>query len=258
MIDYDGTLPKSTKNAISKARENGNLAVIVTGRSRSHIEEPILEIGLDGMIGGNGAYIELNNKVIKDETIPVEDVKRIVDYLNQQHLEYYIEANDGLYGSQNFKVRGVDALKQYGMKNPDVMEIYPTMIFPKNLYVENVTKINYILESYQNYLDFKEAFPEYKDLTWGEKGEKAIFCDCALKYIDKQKAIKETIDYLKINQENIYAFGDAEVDIPMFKIAGNSICVGNGREKAKKQASYVTKTVSEDGIEYALKHFKII
>lgn len=144
------------------------------------------------------------------------------------------------------------------MKNPDVMEIYPTMIFPKNLYVENVTKINYILESYQNYLDFKEAFPEYKDLTWGEKGEKAIFCDCALKHIDKQKAIKETIDYLKINQENIYAFGDAEVDIPMFKIAGTSICVGNGREKAKKQASYVTKTVSEDGIEYALKHFKII
>ena len=33
LIDYDGTLPKSTKNAISKARENGNLAVIVTGRS---------------------------------------------------------------------------------------------------------------------------------------------------------------------------------------------------------------------------------
>ena len=63
LIDYDGTLPKSTKNAISKARENGNLAVIVTGRSRSHIEEPILEIGFDGIVGGNGAYIELNNKM---------------------------------------------------------------------------------------------------------------------------------------------------------------------------------------------------
>lgn len=62
------------------------------------------------------------------------------------------------------------------------------MIFPKNLYVENVTKINYILESYQNYLDFKEAFPEYKDLTWGGKGEKSIFGDRALKHIDKQKS----------------------------------------------------------------------
>ena len=155
-----------------KARENGHLAVIVTGRSRSHIEEPILDIGFDGMIGGNGAYIELDNKVIKDETIQVEDVKRIVDYLNQHHLEYYIEANDGLYGSLNFKVHGVEALRQYGMKDPDVMEIYPAMTFPKCLYVENVTKINYILESYQDYLDFKEAFPEFKDLTWGGKREK--------------------------------------------------------------------------------------
>ena len=49
LIDYDGTLPESTKRAISKARENGHLAVIVTGRSRSHIEEPILDIGFDGI-----------------------------------------------------------------------------------------------------------------------------------------------------------------------------------------------------------------
>ena len=59
-------------------------------------------------------------------------------------------------------------------------------------------------------------FPEFKDLTWGGKGEKAIFGDCALKHIDKQEAIKELIDYLKIDQEDIIAFGDAEVDIPMF------------------------------------------
>lgn len=144
------------------------------------------------------------------------------------------------------------------MKDPDVLEIYPAMTFPKCLYIENVTKINYILESYQDYLDFKEAFPEFKDLTWGEKGEKAIFGDCALKHIDKQEAIKELIDYLKIDQEDIIAFGDAEVDIPMFDFAGISVCVGNGREEAKKHATYVTKPVSEDGIKYALKHFEII
>ena len=63
---------------------------------------------------------------------------------------------------------------------------------------------------------------------------------------------------LKIDQEDIIAFGDAEVDIPMFDFAGISVCVGNGREEAKKHATYVTKPVSEDGIKYALKHFEII
>lgn len=258
LIDYDGTLPKSTKKAIQQARKNGHLAIIVTGRSKSHIEEPILDIGFDGIIGGNGAYIEFNQNIIKDETIEVKDVKRIVDYLNQHHLEYYIEANDGLYGSKNFKERGVKALQQYGMKNPVVMDIYPAMTFPDNLYVKNVTKINYILENYQDYLDFKEVFPEFKDLTWGGKGENAIFGDCALKHIDKQEAIEELIAYLNIDKENIIAFGDAEVDIPMFEIAQTSVCVGNGRKEAKNKATYVTKPVNEDGIEYALKHFKVI
>ena len=69
---------------------------------------------------------------------------------------------------------------------------------------------------------------------------------------------KELIDYLKIDQEDIIAFGDAEVDIPMFDFAGISVCVGNGREEAKEHATYVTKPVSEDGIKYALKHFEII
>lgn len=32
------------------------------------------------------------------------------------------------------KVCGVEALRQYGMKDPDVMEIYPAMTFPKCLY----------------------------------------------------------------------------------------------------------------------------
>ena len=66
------------------------------------------------------------------------------------------------------------------------------------------------------------------------------------------------IAYLNIDKENIMAFGDAEVDIPMFEIAHISVCVGNGRIEAKNNAIYVTKPVSEDGIEYALKHFKII
>ena len=118
----------------------------------------------------------------------------------------------------------------------------------------------------EEWLDFilkcrrKQDSSDY-DIVMGGVANDKVFNTVELYFdhlIDKQEAIKEIIDYLKINKENIYAFGDAEVDIPMFEIAGTSICVGNGREKAKKQASYVTKPVSEDGIEYALKHFKII
>lgn len=203
------------------------MVFLVTGRSRSHIEKEIIDIDFDGMIGGNGAYIEVKNKVIKERVIDDEDVKRIVDYLESHHLEFFVESHDGLYGSKNYEIRGVEALSRYGIKNPVIREVYPDMTFPASLYQSKVTKINYILESYDDYLQFKDNFPEFKNMTWGGKGETAIF-------------------------------GDAEVDIPMFQYCALSVCMGGGRQAAKEAATYVTDTVKNDGLYKAFQHFQLI
>lgn len=258
LINYNGDLPQSTIEGIQKARKNGHYAVIVTGRSRSHIEKEIIDIGFDGFIGGNGAYIEFHDHIMKEKTISDQDVKRIVDYLEEHHLEFFVEANDGLYGSKNFEIRGVEALRRYGIENPVIREVYLDMTFPQSLYQSHVTKINYILESYQDYLDFQKNFPEFEVRTWGGKGETALFGDVALKGIDKAEAILELADYLGIDQKHRISFGDAEVDIVMFQCTDISVCLGNGRDAAKKAATYVTDTVENDGIYKALQHFYII
>lgn len=258
LINYDGYLPKSVTSAVHQAQKNGHMVFLVTGRSRSHVEKEITDIGFDGMIGGNGAYIEVRDKVIKERVIDDEDVKRIVDYLESHHLEFFIESHDGLYGSKNYEVRGVEALRQYGIKNPVIREVYPDMIFPTSLYQSKVTKINYILESYNDYLQFKENFPEFQNLTWGGQGETAIFGDVALKDIDKSQAIGELLDYLSASQDDTIAFGDAEVDIPMFQYCALSVCMGGGRQAAKEVATYITDTVENDGLYKAFQHFQLI
>lgn len=56
-FDIDGTLvaegthylPQSAVNAIRKARENGHLVFINTGRTRFSIDDFLEEIGFDGM-----------------------------------------------------------------------------------------------------------------------------------------------------------------------------------------------------------------
>lgn len=258
LISYSNVLPESAVMAIHKAQENGHICYIVTGRSRSHIDKEILDIGLNGIVGGNGSYIEVENEIIKNKTIAIDDVKRIVDYLDEHHLEYFVEANDGLYGSHHFETRAVSTLRQYGIKNPVIKEVYPEMTFPQSLYQNNVTKINYILESYKDYLDFKDAFPEFKVTTWGGKGENALFGDCALKGIDKKEAIEQLAKYLEIEKKDIISFGDAEIDIPMFMASGISVCMNSGRNEAKKVASYVTDDVLNDGLYKGFKHFGLI
>ena len=256
LISYDGIVPESCVEAIKQARENGHYVFVVTGRTRNRATVGNIEVS--GMICGNGAYVESEGIIIQDKKLSLEDLSQMTDYLDERNISYFLEGNDGMYGSKYFESVAIPVYEKYGIKNPVIRELYPMMIFPESMHIENITKVNYILNSYQDYLDFKERFSDFKCLTWGGKGEEALFGDCALPGIDKAKAIEMLIDYLGVKKEDIYAFGDADVDIPMFECAGTSICVGGGREAAKKAATYVTDEVVDDGIKNALIHFGLI
>lgn len=257
LSSYDGVVPQSCIDGIQQARDNGHLAFVVTGRTRNRCTVGGIEV--DGCICGNGAYIEAQGKVLKDMKLSLEDTSMIADYLDSHGFDYFMEGNDGLYGSKHFEENAVVTYEKYGIKQPfTIRGIYPLMTFPESMHLENITKINYILHEYDDYTTFKSLYPQFKCLTWGGQGELALFGDCALPGIDKAQAIDELIAYLGYQKEDIYAFGDADVDIPMFQVAGTSICVGEGREGAKKAATYITDNVKDDGIYNALKHFNLI
>lgn len=257
LVSYDGIVPQSCKDALKQAKDHGHYVFVVTGRTKNRATVGNIEVS--GMICGNGAYIECEGKVLKDQKLSLQQVIDITDYLDQHDLCYFMEGNDGLYGSHDFETKAVPAYQKYGHGGtPRIRDIYPMMEFPQSMHQQNITKINYVLNSYQDYLDFKNHFPQFQCLTWGGQSEEALFGDCALPNIDKKTAIEQLIHYLQINKQDIYAFGDAEVDMPMFECAGTSICVGSGREAAKQAADYISDDVKNDGIAKALKHFHII
>ncbi len=56
----------------------------------------------------------------------------------------------------------------------------------------------------------------------------------------------------------IMACGDGGNDIPMLKVAGIGVAMGNASEKVQSVADFVTDTVDNNGLCKALKHFGII
>ncbi|HAE15692.1 MAG TPA: Cof-type HAD-IIB family hydrolase, partial [Erysipelotrichaceae bacterium] len=96
LIDYEAKTPASAKTAIAAARANGHKVYICTGCSKAEIEQRDLP-ELDGMIGGNGAYVEDNGTVVMHQGLSPEDVRHIVDWCNERHLGFYLEANSGMY-----------------------------------------------------------------------------------------------------------------------------------------------------------------
>ena len=81
LVDYHNRIPESAVKAIRQAREKGHLVYVCTGRSKAEMQPELWEIGLDGMIGGNGAYVEDNGHVVMHQGLSKEDVKKEVQHM---------------------------------------------------------------------------------------------------------------------------------------------------------------------------------
>ena len=158
---------ESAVDAIRKARANEHKVYICTGRSKAEVYPNLWEIGLDGMIGGNGSYVEDHGKVVMHQLITKEQCIHVVDWLHAR-------------------------------------DAFPDMIFGGELYRDDVNKISYVLTSYKDFEDAKKEFPDLQNGTWGGAGELAIFGDLGVKGITKAHAVECLLDYLRARHDRIW------------------------------------------------------
>ena len=263
LVDYENNLPKSAVLAIRKARENGYKVYICTGRSEAEVYQNIWDIGLDGMIGGNGSYVKDGSTVVMHQLITTEQCKHIVDWCHSRNLDFYLESNSGLFGSESFEENALPALQEYSSRkgrdtNITVRQIFPDMIFGGELYRGDINKVSFVLNSYQDHLDSIKEFPDLTAGTWGGAGEKALFGDLGVKGISKKHAVDVLLEHLGASKEDTIAFGDAKVDIPMFEACGYSVAMGSGGEECKEAADYITDDVDKDGLYKAFEYLGLI
>ena len=269
LIDYEAKLPLSAEKAVNMARENGHLVYICTGCSKAEIlQRDFRTMKLDGMIGANGGYVEDNGEVLLHQSISLEDVRHIVDWCNQRHIGFYLEANSGMYINDYFLTDGPEAMAKYvlgkGKKIEDIEAFKSNSVnqyihLPtQQLYRDDVNKVSFVLHSYQDHLDSIKEFPDLIANTWGGKDEQALFGDLGPKGITKRHAIEVLLNHLKMDASDAIAFGDAKIDLSMFECCGYNVAMGNGGKEIKEAADYITTDVNDDGLYNAFKYLKLI
>lgn len=209
------------------------------------------------MIGGNGSYVEHHGQVLMHELISKEDTAKVVDWLTERYLAFYLESNNGLFASSDFQERARETLKTYaiqkGQSEESVAGKKPEYFlhglqYGGELYRDDLNKVSFVLESYQDHLDSKEAFPQLEAHTWGGRGEIALFGDLGVKDINKAHAIDVLLEYLGAKRSDTIAFGDAKIDIPMLKYCELGVAMGNGGPEILAMADFVTDDVESDGL----------
>lgn len=237
-----------------------------TGRSKAENPQEIWDIGFDGMIGGNGCYVESDGEVVMHQLITADQCRHIVDWLHGRGLEFYLESNNGLFASEHFREAAAPVMTLYakgkGASDEDAQSsahaFMDTLTYGAELYRDDLNKVSFILSSYQDHLDSVDEFPDLVARTWGGKGEHALFGDLGVKGIDKAHAVRVLVEHLDADMADTVAVGDAAVDIPMFECCGTSVCMGSGGEEAKAAADWVTTDVDDDGMWNAFTHLGLI
>lgn len=256
-FDIDGTIisektnkcPKSTITAIKRARENGHLTFINTGRTYFNIDEEVRSIGFDGYVCGCGTYINYKDKPLLYKTIPHETCFEIVQKLREYKIDAILEGLYDVYFDQTKILTGdlVKLKEWFILRGIDVTKSWddPGLNFDK------------LVVWFNEDSDYK-AFLSYitKEFDYIDRGNN--FGEIVPKRYSKATGIKFLQQYFHIPLENCYAIGDSTNDLPMLKYVPNSIAMGNSTPVLFDLVSYVTKDIEEDGIKYALEHYGII
>ncbi|MGM9551013.1 MAG: HAD family hydrolase [Clostridia bacterium] len=258
-FDVDGTIvtdvscgegkfiPESCKNAIKNARENGHLCFINSGRPYANVEKYILKIGFDGVVSGCGTNIHVGDKDIFHVSASEEAAQKALDMCRKYNITAFFEGRDKTYYIENgYNVPWLDNFSAEIEKQGSVVlkEVDEDFTFDKFCAFHDekndISDFLIEMEKYFSIIVRNETFLELVPLGY-----------------TKGTAIKTLCDYYNIPLSESYAIGDSLNDLEMFNATPNSIGMGNGKE-IHKYVSFVTKDITDDGVEFALKHFNII
>lgn len=258
-FDVDGTIvtdvsvgegkiiPQSCKDAIRKAREKGNLCFINSGRPYGNVEKYILDIGFDGVVSGCGTNIHVGDKDIFHVSVDKKVAALCYDLCKQYNITAFFEGRDKTYFIENdYKVPWLEKFAEEITKQGSVVlrEIDEDFTFDKFCaFHQEENKIE----------EFLKVMSEHFSIIVRD----GTFIELVPKGCSKGEAIKRLCEYYNLSLEQSYAIGDSLNDLEMFNATPNSIGMGNGKA-VHEHVSFVTKDILDDGIEYALKHFKII
>ncbi len=254
-FDIDGTMlshrtfqvSESTISAIHKARENGHLLFVNSGRTYAEIDDRVKGIGFDGYVCGCGTYINYQGEALLKATLSSETCQEIVESLGKYKLEAVLEGTNTIYFdySSEFDIlvrlrEGFINYYQFNVKNWDSPDL-------------SFDKFCIWCDPKENYRKFLAKWQEKFDYI-----DREGMIEIVPKGYSKASGIEFLINHLNISHENTYALGDGANDLPMLHYVKHSIGMGNSDSCVTDIVSFLTKDVDEDGVEHALRHFQII
>ena len=262
VTDLDGTLiysenrfkmiSKDTIRMLKNYNEAGGRVIISTSRNANfayHLEHK-LGFRCD-YVCNDGAYVEIDGKTVYEHFISSQLVNDIKDEVNKNCFQYIAVLNS----KGNFLAANVNAVNFITDLTVKFLRLFRRRVYHEkinfsNKYFREVLDSEKIYCMYIYFLE-KENVSVMADVIRRKFGDKIeLFVtnrgiEITAKGITKASGVKQVLNKLKIEDEEVIVVGDGGNDIPLFEEFTNTFGMQNGNEEAVKKAKNIINEFGE-------------
>jgi Cof subfamily protein (haloacid dehalogenase superfamily) len=253
-IDLDGTLlvgeeiPEANIDAVRRARDAGLQIIIATARWRHMAERVARQLEIEGVViacSGAQVYDPRTGVDVFDHRLPLDFATALFDICNAQRCIATVTFGDQV----SLKLDGEPDMSQMGEEMSWVKRLSADAAdLPRIAAIQGTACVAQIREELQ--APFGETVNIFDSI--GPTGR--IIITVTAKAGTKGNALAAACEHLDLNPANVVAFGDAENDLEMFRIAGASVAMGQAEVETRERATFVSRPNTEAGVAHAIDH----
>ena len=249
-FDIDDTLlsgkthsvPESAVSALARARAQGHLVFVNTGRTIRSLPDQIKGITFDGYLCGCGTRIVYEGRVLSSHSFVGQEVVRIVEAMDRFGVEGFLEGSLDVYCKRQYRQAMLNGLR----------EDFQRLGLSREHFIEDMDfefdKFCVLTDSETDMAGFMDAMSDTLDFI--DRGHHMY--EIVPKGYSKARAMEILADHLGMSMADTWAFGDSSNDLSMLQAAAHGVAMGRHDAVLDPYAEMITDTVENDGIEKAL------
>lgn len=256
VCDVDGTLLDPQKNlepgapaAVQRLKQAGILFTLTSARPPRLVRELICDLHVTEPVACfNGALIiDPDMNVMHELPMDRNDAQKVADHIRAKGLDLWVYTGTDWYVSNP---TGPHVQHQEGLMN---CKATPLQTYDMSQF--HVLKMVGVSDNYPLVEQAQNELDSLCCISISATRSSNYYIDVTHSDANKGSVVVLLGHMLKIPAFQIASIGDMDTDVLGFKKSGVSIAMGNASDEVKKQATYVTKSNTEDGFAWAMDHF---
>ena len=247
LLSEDGTIPRSTEDALRRAADRGHLLFVNTGRTRYILPHELKKLPLTGMVCGCGTFIQVGETVLYHHRTSHEECVAMVREMEGWGMGAAFEQADRVSFNPRFDGHP---------KQQSFQRLYASM----GLVNSSTREPDFTYDKFFAWREDDRCLPQFRAYLGDRYGyiyRGPVFCEIVPAGCSKATGMERLLRHYGLSREDAYAFGDSENDHAMLQYAGTAIAMGvsHGLEDV---TDFTTLPLEEGGIAYAMEHFGLI